>query len=47
MQTDVPDVSGYASQEEPSLIQKIVDVLKDDIVETIQTIKETDKLSKL
>ena len=48
MQTDVLDVSGNQTQDsKPSLVQKIIEVIRDDIADTIEVVKETEKLSKL
>jgi low affinity Fe/Cu permease len=46
MQTDVQDVSGINAQKQ-SLVKRLIDVIKDDIAETIEVVKETEKLSKL
>lgn len=46
MQTDVQDVSGYDTQKK-SIVEKIIDVIKEDIADTIDAVKETEKLSKL
>jgi hypothetical protein len=48
MQTDVLDVSGNQTQDsKPTIIQKIIEVIKDDIADTIEVVRETEKLSKL
>jgi hypothetical protein len=46
MQTDVQDVSG-TQDSEPTIVQKIINVIKDDIANTIEVVRETEKLSKL
>jgi hypothetical protein len=46
MQTDVQDVSG-TQDSKPTIVQKIIDVIKDDIANAIDVVKETEKLSKL
>jgi hypothetical protein len=46
MQTDVQDVSG-TQDSKPTIVQKIIDAIKDDIADTIEVVKETEKLSKL
>jgi hypothetical protein len=46
MQTNVTDVSGNCS-EQPSLVKKIIEVIKNDIVDTLQVVRETEKKSKL
>lgn len=45
MQTDVPDVSGNDINE-PSIVGKIIKILKDDIADTIEVVKETEKMVK-
>ena len=48
MQTDVLDVSGKETQDsKPTIIQKILEVLKDDITNTFEVVRETEKLSKI
>lgn len=46
MQTDVTDVSGTQSSK-PSIVTKIIEIIKDDISETIEVMKETEKMSKV
>lgn len=46
MQTDVIDVSG-TQDSKPTIVQKIIEVIKDDIANAIEVVKETEKLSKL
>lgn len=46
MQTDVQDVSG-TQDSKPSIVRKVIDVIKDDIANAIEVVKETEKLSKL
>lgn len=46
MQTDVQDVSGTQSSL-PKIVEKIIEVIKDDITDTIEVMKETEKLSKI
>jgi hypothetical protein len=48
MQTDVLDVSGNQTQDsKPSLVQKIIEVIREDIVDTLEVVRETEKLSKI
>jgi hypothetical protein len=46
MQTDVPDVSG-AQSSKPSLVEKIIEIIKDDMADISEVIKETEKMSKI
>jgi hypothetical protein len=46
MQTDVPDVSGTQSPL-PKIVEKIIEVIKDDITDTLEVMRETEKLSKI
>lgn len=46
MQTDVPDVSGTQSSK-PSIVEKIIEIIKDDITDAIEVMRETEKMSKL
>ena len=46
MQTDVTDVSGTQSSK-PSIVSKIVEIIRDDITETLEVMRETEKMSKV
>jgi hypothetical protein len=48
MQTDVTDVSGNNTQDsKPTIVQKLIEVIKNDIAETIEVVRETEKMSKI
>lgn len=46
MQTDVPDVSGTQSSM-PSIVGKLIEIIKDDMTEIIEVVRETEKMSKV
>jgi hypothetical protein len=46
MQTDVPDVSG-AQSSMPSIVNKIIEIIKDDMSEILEVVRETEKMSKI